>query len=68
MIYRSLAEELSVWGSPLQTSGILAAGVSARSLTILSGRITEVIKCFQSPSTIQLAKDINMKKGMLSMK
>ncbi|ONK76800.1 uncharacterized protein A4U43_C03F32300 [Asparagus officinalis] len=41
VIYQSMAEELSVWGSPLQTSGILAAGVSARSLTLLSGRIIE---------------------------
>ncbi|KAJ8547294.1 hypothetical protein K7X08_010880 [Anisodus acutangulus] len=34
-------EELSIWGWPLQTAGLLTAGFSARSYAILSGRLTE---------------------------
>ncbi|XP_008804953.1 uncharacterized protein LOC103718083 [Phoenix dactylifera] len=41
VIYKSIAEEVSVWGSPLRTSGLLPTGSSSRSLTLLSGRITE---------------------------
>ncbi|OVA15503.1 ERG2/sigma1 receptor-like [Macleaya cordata] len=40
-LYKSMAEEVSIWGWPLQTAGLLATGFSSRSLTILSGRITE---------------------------
>ncbi|KAG1333988.1 hypothetical protein COCNU_03G001070 [Cocos nucifera] len=41
VIYKSIAEEVSVWGSPLRTSGLLLTGSNPRSLTLLSGRITE---------------------------
>lgn len=41
-LYKSNSEELSIWGWPLQTAGLLTAGFSARSYTILSGRLTEV--------------------------
>lgn len=40
-LYKSDAEELSIWGWPLQTAGLLTVGFSSRSLTILSGRVTE---------------------------
>ncbi|CAN6281410.1 unnamed protein product [Urochloa humidicola] len=40
-VYKSVAEEVSVWGSPLRTSGLLPAALSARHLTLLSGEITE---------------------------
>jgi hypothetical protein len=41
-VYKSVAEEVSVWGSPLRTSGLLPRALSARHLTLLSGEITEV--------------------------
>ncbi|XP_020094586.1 uncharacterized protein LOC109714391 [Ananas comosus] len=41
VIYKSAAEEVSIWGSPLRTSGLLPTTFSRRSLTLLSGRITE---------------------------
>lgn len=41
-LYKSTTEEVSIWGWPLQTAGLLTAGFSSRSLTILSGRVTEV--------------------------
>ncbi|CAL9049511.1 unnamed protein product [Musa banksii] len=41
VIYKSMAEKVSVWGSPLRTTGLLASGASPRSITILSGKITE---------------------------
>ncbi|MCD7469796.1 hypothetical protein HAX54_009044 [Datura stramonium] len=40
-LYKSISEELSIWGWPLQTAGLLTAGFSARSYAILSGRLTE---------------------------
>lgn len=40
-VYKSAAEEVSVWGSPLRTSGLLPSTLSARHLTLLSGEITE---------------------------
>ncbi|XP_059294028.1 uncharacterized protein LOC132047137 [Lycium ferocissimum] len=40
-LYKSMTEELSIWGWPLQTAGLLTAGLSARSYAILSGRLTE---------------------------
>ncbi|XP_015086025.1 uncharacterized protein LOC107029189 [Solanum pennellii] len=40
-LYKSSSEELSIWGWPLQTAGLLTAGFCARSYTILSGRLTE---------------------------
>ncbi|KAK4357084.1 hypothetical protein RND71_022694 [Anisodus tanguticus] len=40
-LYKSIVEELSIWGWPLQTAGLLTAGFSARSYAILSGRLTE---------------------------
>ncbi|XP_077247261.1 C-8 sterol isomerase [Tasmannia lanceolata] len=41
ILYKSAAEEVIIWGWPLQTAGLLVAGFSSRSFTILSGRITE---------------------------
>ncbi|XP_026434967.1 uncharacterized protein LOC113332657 isoform X3 [Papaver somniferum] len=40
-LYESMAEEVSIWGWPLQTAGLLSTGFSSRSVTILSGRVTE---------------------------
>ncbi|KAI3980948.1 hypothetical protein MKX01_025513 [Papaver californicum] len=40
-LYESMAEEVSIWGWPLQTAGLLSTGYSSRSVTILSGRVTE---------------------------
>ncbi|KAK9160946.1 hypothetical protein Syun_007287 [Stephania yunnanensis] len=40
-LYKSMAEEVSVWGWPLQTSGLISTGLSSISLAILSGRVTE---------------------------
>ncbi|KAM7279948.1 hypothetical protein ACFE04_007082 [Oxalis oulophora] len=40
-LYKSFVEEVSIWGWPLQTAGLLNSGVSSRSFTILSGRVTE---------------------------
>ncbi|XP_062213256.1 uncharacterized protein LOC133914123 [Phragmites australis] len=40
-VYKSAAEEVSVWGSPLRTSGLLPATLSPRHLTLLAGKITE---------------------------
>ncbi|KAJ0981681.1 hypothetical protein J5N97_009936 [Dioscorea zingiberensis] len=41
VIYKSWIEEVSIWGSPLQTSGLFPAAFSPRSLSVISGRITE---------------------------
>ncbi|XP_072972107.1 uncharacterized protein [Typha angustifolia] len=41
VIYKSVAEEVSIWGSPLRTSGLLPTMFLPRWLTLLSGRITE---------------------------
>ncbi|MCL7041374.1 hypothetical protein MKW94_003776 [Papaver nudicaule] len=40
-LYKSMTEEVSIWGWPLQTSGLISTGFSSRSVTILSGRVTE---------------------------
>lgn len=42
-LYKSAAEEVGVWGSPLRTSGLLPSTLSTRHITILSGKVTEVI-------------------------
>jgi hypothetical protein len=42
-VYKSAAEEVAVWGSPLRTSGLLPSTLSARHITLLSGKITEVM-------------------------
>ncbi|KAL6894078.1 hypothetical protein ACP4OV_008176 [Aristida adscensionis] len=41
VVYKSAAEEVSVWGSPLRTAGLLPATLSSRHLTLLAGKITE---------------------------
>ncbi|KDP40191.1 hypothetical protein JCGZ_02189 [Jatropha curcas] len=41
VLYKSAMEELSVWGWPLQTAGLLKTGFASRSYTVLSGRVTE---------------------------
>ncbi|KAF7837308.1 putative C-8 sterol isomerase [Senna tora] len=40
-LYKSAAEEVAIWGWPLQTAGLLTTGFSSSSFTILSGRVTE---------------------------
>lgn len=40
-LYKTAMEEVSIWGWPLQTAGLLTTGFSSRSFTILSGRVTE---------------------------
>ncbi|KAJ7980022.1 ERG2/sigma1 receptor-like [Quillaja saponaria] len=40
-LYKSATEEVSIWGWPLQTAGLLTTGFSCRSFNILSGRVTE---------------------------
>lgn len=47
-LYKSAIEEVTIWGWPLQTAGMITTGMSFRTLTILSGRVTEVNfpKCF----------------------
>nr|GMD83746.1 uncharacterized protein LOC109163828 [Ipomoea batatas] len=40
-LYESITEEVSIWGWPLQTAGLLTAGYSSRSFTLLSGRLTQ---------------------------
>ncbi|KAL6548386.1 hypothetical protein OROGR_008807 [Orobanche gracilis] len=41
ILYKSVSEEVSIWGSPLQTAGLLTADQSSRSFSILWGRVTE---------------------------
>ncbi|XP_057476877.1 uncharacterized protein LOC130764593 [Actinidia eriantha] len=55
-LYKSATEEVSIWGWPLQTSGLLTAEFSSRSLTILSGRVTEWTDGKVSYSTRQANK------------
>ncbi|KAI3774437.1 hypothetical protein L1987_48992 [Smallanthus sonchifolius] len=40
-LYKSGIEEVSIWGWPLQTSGLLTTDFASRSFTILSGRVTD---------------------------
>ncbi|XP_076903072.1 uncharacterized protein LOC143558023 [Bidens hawaiensis] len=40
-LYKSGMEEVSIWGWPLQTSGLVTTDFGSRSFTILSGRATE---------------------------
>lgn len=40
-LYKSATEEVSIWGWPLQTAGLLLTGFSSRSFTVISGRIAE---------------------------
>ncbi|XP_020210069.1 uncharacterized protein LOC109795071 [Cajanus cajan] len=40
-LYKSAIEEVTIWGWPLQTAGLLTNGLSFRTLTILSGRVTQ---------------------------
>ncbi|WOK91575.1 hypothetical protein Cni_G00266 [Canna indica] len=41
VMHKSIAEKVTVWGSPLRTTGLLVTGSSPRSMTLLSGKITE---------------------------
>eukprot|EP01018_Ginkgo_biloba_P026878 Gb_17727 [translate_table: standard] len=41
IIYSSMAEEVSVWGCPTQTAGVIGRGMVDRSFTIMSGRVME---------------------------
>ncbi|KAF5182838.1 C-8 sterol isomerase [Thalictrum thalictroides] len=49
-LYKSVVEEVSIWGWPLQNEGLLVAGFSRRSLTILSGRLAVVLRLNQWPN------------------
>ncbi|KAJ9154294.1 hypothetical protein P3X46_027647 [Hevea brasiliensis] len=40
-LYKSAMEEVSIWGWPWQTAGLLKIGFSTRSFTVLSGGVTE---------------------------
>ncbi|CAL0300747.1 unnamed protein product [Lupinus luteus] len=40
-LYKSAIEEVTIWGWPMQTAGLLTNGFSFRSFTILSGRVTQ---------------------------
>ncbi|KAK4800230.1 hypothetical protein SAY86_025595 [Trapa natans] len=40
-LYKSSLEEVSIWGWPLQTGGLLASAFSSRSFTIITGRVRE---------------------------
>lgn len=48
VLYKSVIEEVSIWGWPLQTAGLFSTGFSSSSITVLSGRVSEVTKsqCF----------------------
>jgi hypothetical protein len=48
VLYKSAMEEVSIWGWPLQTAGLLKTEFSSRSFTVLSGRVTEVNPKFRS--------------------
>ncbi|KAI4317856.1 hypothetical protein L6164_025687 [Bauhinia variegata] len=41
ILYKSAIEEVTIWGWPLQTAGLLRNGFSLRAFAILSGRVTE---------------------------
>ncbi|XP_047947353.1 uncharacterized protein LOC125193568 [Salvia hispanica] len=41
VLYKSMAEEVSIWGWPLQTAGVLTAEYYSRSFSIINGRVTE---------------------------
>ncbi|CAA7026528.1 unnamed protein product [Microthlaspi erraticum] len=41
VVYKSAIEEVSIWGWPLQTSGLFRTGFASSSITVLSGRVTE---------------------------
>lgn len=40
-LYKTAVEEVSIWGWPLQTAGLLTTTFSSQSFTVLSGRVTE---------------------------
>ncbi|MED6205506.1 hypothetical protein PIB30_018288 [Stylosanthes scabra] len=48
-LYKSAIEEVTVWGWPLQTSGLLTTGFSSTTFTILSGRLSQVTTNNHSP-------------------
>ncbi|KAH0934914.1 hypothetical protein HID58_012031, partial [Brassica napus] len=39
-VYKSVTEEVNVWGWPLQTGGLFGTGFSSSSFNVLSGRVT----------------------------
>ncbi|KAH6757108.1 hypothetical protein C2S53_002529 [Perilla frutescens var. hirtella] len=41
VLYKSMSEELSIWGWPLQTAGLLAPEFSTQSFTVITGRVRE---------------------------
>ncbi|KAH9331025.1 hypothetical protein KI387_003133, partial [Taxus chinensis] len=40
-LYSSIAEEVSLWGCPTQTAGVIGRGIVDRSFTVMSGRMIE---------------------------
>ncbi|OWM69823.1 hypothetical protein CDL15_Pgr025672 [Punica granatum] len=40
-LYKSHLEEVTIWGWPLQTAGLLTSGFSSRWFTVVTGRVTE---------------------------
>ncbi|XP_075504279.1 uncharacterized protein LOC142541695 [Primulina tabacum] len=41
VLYESMTEEISIWGWPLQTAGLLSSQYSPRLFSIISGRVTQ---------------------------
>eukprot|EP01018_Ginkgo_biloba_P024254 Gb_09200 [translate_table: standard] len=41
ILYSSIVEEVSLWGCPTQTAGVIGRGIVDRSLTIMSGQMIE---------------------------
>ncbi|KZV17078.1 hypothetical protein F511_24096 [Dorcoceras hygrometricum] len=41
VLYESMSEEISIWGWPLQTAGLLSSQFSPQLFSIISGRVTQ---------------------------
>ncbi|XP_073053822.1 uncharacterized protein [Primulina eburnea] len=41
VMYKSMTEEISIWGWPLQTAGLLSSQYSTQLFSIISGRVTQ---------------------------
>ncbi|CAM8932885.1 unnamed protein product [Rhodiola kirilowii] len=41
VLFKSATEQVTIWGWPLQTAGLLASRFSSRSFIVLSGRVTQ---------------------------
>lgn len=56
VLYKSAIEEVSIWGWPLQTSGLFHTGFSSSSITVLSGRVTEVTNLISLPYLFEYSR------------